>query len=115
MWPNPQFPADLVTFTEDILNGKLHFSAVHAWSVDTFKRFRYAQWYDPYIVIKVIAFSIIVLSENTCLVVDRPSCYAACNLKIASFIRFHGLLIKIRVIIFLIMDKITIFPGIKWY
>ena len=25
MWPNPQFPADLVTFTEGILNGKLHF------------------------------------------------------------------------------------------
>ena len=25
MWLNPQFPADLVTFTEDILNGKLYF------------------------------------------------------------------------------------------
>ena len=25
MWPNPQFPADLVTFTEEILIGKLHF------------------------------------------------------------------------------------------
>ena len=25
MWPNPQFPADLVTFAEEILNGKLHF------------------------------------------------------------------------------------------
>ena len=25
MWPNPQFPAELVTFTEEILNGKLHF------------------------------------------------------------------------------------------
>ena len=25
MSPNPQFPADLVTFTEEILNGKLHF------------------------------------------------------------------------------------------
>ena len=24
MWPNTQFPADLVTFTEAILNGKLH-------------------------------------------------------------------------------------------
>ena len=22
MWPNPQFPEDLVTFTEEILNGK---------------------------------------------------------------------------------------------
>ena len=25
MRPNPQFPADLVTFTEEILSGKLHF------------------------------------------------------------------------------------------
>ena len=25
MWPNPQFPAGLVTFTEEIPNGKLHF------------------------------------------------------------------------------------------
>ena len=25
MGSNPQFPADLVTFTEEILNGKLHF------------------------------------------------------------------------------------------
>ena len=24
MWPKPQFPADLVTITEEILNGKLH-------------------------------------------------------------------------------------------
>ena len=25
MWPNPQETADLVTFTEEILKGKLHF------------------------------------------------------------------------------------------
>ena len=25
MWPNTQFPADLVTFTEEILDGKLNF------------------------------------------------------------------------------------------
>ena len=25
MWPNPQFSADLVTFTEEILNRELHF------------------------------------------------------------------------------------------
>ena len=25
MWANPQFPADLVTFTEETLKGKLHF------------------------------------------------------------------------------------------
>ena len=26
MRPNPEYPADLLTFTEEILNGKLHFS-----------------------------------------------------------------------------------------
>ena len=26
MWPNPHFAADLVTFTEEIVNGKHHFS-----------------------------------------------------------------------------------------
>ena len=33
MWPNPHVPADLITFTEEILNGKLHFlcSVVRAW------------------------------------------------------------------------------------
>ena len=25
MWSNPQFPEDLVTFTGEILNGKIHF------------------------------------------------------------------------------------------
>ena len=25
MWPNPQETADLVTFTEEVLNGKLYF------------------------------------------------------------------------------------------
>ena len=28
MRPNPQFPVDLVTFTEAMLNGKLYFHAV---------------------------------------------------------------------------------------
>ena len=28
MRPNPQFTADLVTFTEEILNGKLHFLCI---------------------------------------------------------------------------------------
>ena len=33
MWPNPEETADLVTFYEEILNGKLHFlcSAVTSW------------------------------------------------------------------------------------
>ena len=31
MWPNPQFPADLVTFPEEILNRKLHFLCCAIW------------------------------------------------------------------------------------
>ena len=31
MWPNPHFPADLVTFTEEIRYGKLFFCAVHGF------------------------------------------------------------------------------------
>ena len=31
MRANPQFPADLVTFTEEILNGKLHFLCCAIW------------------------------------------------------------------------------------
>ena len=33
MWPNPQETADLVTFTEEIINGKLHFCAVILQSI----------------------------------------------------------------------------------
>ena len=29
MWPNPQFPADLVTFTEEILNQNSFFVHLH--------------------------------------------------------------------------------------
>ena len=31
MWPNPQFPADLVTFTEEIFNGKLNLCSGSAY------------------------------------------------------------------------------------
>ena len=35
MLPNPQFPPDWVTFTEEILNGKLHF-LFRGWSFELF-------------------------------------------------------------------------------
>ena len=35
MGPNPQFPADLITFTEKILNGKLHFFEVILFALTT--------------------------------------------------------------------------------
>ena len=38
MWPNPQFPAALVIFTEGILNRKLHFCATQNGVSESFKR-----------------------------------------------------------------------------
>ena len=40
MWPNPQEPAGLVTFTEEILNGKLQF--LYSVSYDKAKNMRLA-------------------------------------------------------------------------
>ena len=37
MWSHPQFPADLFTFTEEILNGKLIFCAVLDCKIRFFK------------------------------------------------------------------------------
>ena len=34
MWPNPQETVNLVTFTEEILNGKLHFLCIVKWYID---------------------------------------------------------------------------------
>ena len=39
MWPNPHETADLVTFTEQILDGKLHFCAVN-WDSISKKKFK---------------------------------------------------------------------------
>ena len=60
MWPNPQFPAELFTFTEEILNGKLPFSAKEKHlkfrSLDCRKmHFRHSSWlqkHSSYIVHK---------------------------------------------------------------
>ena len=46
MWPNLQFPADLVTFAEEILNGKLHFlrsekfEEIFWWNSSNFRALR---------------------------------------------------------------------------
>ena len=37
MLPNPQFDADLVTFTEEILNGKVHFMCSGRTQLDNFE------------------------------------------------------------------------------
>ena len=41
MWPNPQETADLVTLTEEILNGKLHFLCrVQSWNMQNIAMFK---------------------------------------------------------------------------
>ena len=52
MWLNPQETADFVTFTEEILNGKLHFCAVWEDSLaiaqDSFKDCIFARKIEDY-------------------------------------------------------------------
>ena len=55
MWPNQQESADLVTFTEEILNGQLHFlcSVLHVmtkskiWRILLFSFFLQRRFQDP--------------------------------------------------------------------
>ena len=35
MWSNPQFPADLTAFTEEILDGKLHFLSIDFCKIES--------------------------------------------------------------------------------
>ena len=54
MWPNSQETADLVTFTEEILNGKLYFSCSE--SVEIANLIFFSEW---------VVFSIISSISNT--------------------------------------------------
>ena len=53
MWPNPQFSADLVIFTEEILDGKLHFlcsdKISNKWSFKEHLRFNSLQANVPFL------------------------------------------------------------------
>ena len=40
MWPNPQSPADLVTFTEETLSEKLHFLGSDLFNLRHFQKFK---------------------------------------------------------------------------
>ena len=45
MWPNTQFFADLVTFTEEILNEKLYFLCGESFIIDVWQGLNYdAEW-----------------------------------------------------------------------
>ena len=56
MWPNPQFPVDLVPFTEEVLNGKLHFfCAVSVYYVLSRTRVVFLASLNQYIKIAVLS------------------------------------------------------------
>ena len=52
MWPNPQVNVDLLTFTEEILNGKLHFLCSDIFTCDMSYFASYADDNTPYTVQK---------------------------------------------------------------
>ena len=60
MWPNPQFPADLVTFTEESFNGKLHFLCSESSDVSNF--IENDQKFAPYHL--VVLYRIVPKSEK---------------------------------------------------
>ena len=57
MWQNPQEAADLVTFTEEILNGKLHFLCIE-WNISKKDNGKLSKWYRT-----LLAESIIVTKK----------------------------------------------------
>ena len=65
MWPNPQFPVNLVTFTEGIINGKLHFCAV--WSNILFAVVRLTYSLSTPLTLFCISNSTDELRKNSCI------------------------------------------------
>ena len=67
MSPNPQFPTDLVTFTEEILNRKLHFlcSVCHT-TVPFIRRWTYFLFPNPIYLFNRV-FSLLLLFLWSCL------------------------------------------------
>ena len=55
MWPNPQETANLVTFTEEILNEKFHFLC----SVITYKQL-FLLWFSP---LKYMQYLVVILTK----------------------------------------------------
>ena len=53
MWPNSQFPSDLVTFTEELFNGKLHFLYSEAKKFINFGYVMNVFWYVKVYILKV--------------------------------------------------------------
>ena len=88
MWPNPQFPADLVTFTEEILNGKLHFlCSVLPIIPQLFCPLFLNLWHSP----------ILLFLIDAMLWLSTPSLYVLpCLALLIGFAPVHNLIMKQR-------------------
>ena len=79
MWPNLQLPADLVTLTEEILNGKIHFLRSELQYQDVIWR-HYVHWLlVEYSLRSFLGISIRKASSSNCLgcqclIVKNPLC-----------------------------------------
>ena len=76
MWPNPQFPADLVTFTEEMLNEKLRFL-----------------WKESYWFRKILASHVVIIFTNIFIIVVNIF-FSNLELNISEAIKWFDLYIK---------------------
>ena len=106
MWPNPQFPADLVIITEEIFNGKLHFLFSGLYTLKPWKRLWFSYvfrvhkkdfWHEvSYVSLPFVDFNFILVSnflvsylifhclENTFII----SCLLRCCITTAQKMKF---------------------------
>ena len=67
MWPNPQETANLVRFTEEILNGKLHFLYSEICSSSTFQHTDYIEKVSSANLFKSFSFTLSMIKSQRAL------------------------------------------------
>ena len=84
MWPNPHFPADLVTFTEEILNGKLNL-------------FFFLQWFfnESFPIHHYKLFSTLFHLYDLCVHFDQECCSICHCWVLKPFLKLYIRMIKI--------------------
>ena len=85
MWPNPQFPADLVIFTEETLNGKLHF----LWSERIFQNATHEAVYS--INFNSSQFDLHTQNLQESYHFEKPKIYRIASLENANFYVYHSI------------------------
>ena len=65
MWPNPQFPAKLVTFTKEIFNGKLHFLCGVSFNFSALPRVTQAFRFEMFIVSTRVEIEYLMITAIT--------------------------------------------------